>query len=178
MVPYGSRQWQGGNGSRSGGCSLRDSFTHAADCPHLTEHGGTQKEFHAFMFLCQNWMARKSAGNPMLGSFPPMVSVPVTLNSSVDKSDWLALTWEVLDPRKHRGKDYKRLDGLSTCLEETFDWNLSTMCIYVHVYIYICIIDYTIYVHVYIYIYIRIHMYIYIHVYIRIYIYTRYDTVW
>lgn len=25
---------------------------------------------------------------------------------------------EVLDPRKHRGKDYKRLDGLSTCLED------------------------------------------------------------
>jgi len=67
-------------------------------------------------------MARKSAGNPMFDGFSPWFLVKIfLLNSSVDKSDCLTLTWEVLDPRKHRGKDYKRLDGLSTCLEEGCD---------------------------------------------------------
>ena len=49
----------------------------------------------------------------MFDSFSPWFPVKIFLQTYP-----LELTWEVLDPRKHRGKDYKRLDGLSTCLEE------------------------------------------------------------
>eukprot|EP00435_Cladocopium_sp_Y103_P048870 s1500_g14.t1 len=43
---------------------------------------------------------------------------PWSLMAAINGKEETEAEVEVLDPRKHRGKDYKRLDGLSTCLED------------------------------------------------------------